>query len=143
LVEIYQNCNIFNDGAFDAIRDPDTREDWFIKLEHGQPIRFGRGGRSAVVAVGSELTIEQDVAPDDPRVVVHDAHSANPGYAYALARLQDLDPRYAPMGVLRDLTRPVFDEQLTAQLTKAGADRVARPGRLAELLRGKDSWSVS
>src|SRR5690242_18669175 len=47
LVEIYQNCNIFNDGAFDLLKDPDTRGEWIVPLEHGQPIRFG-GGRAVI-----------------------------------------------------------------------------------------------
>src|SRR4051812_24195168 len=76
LVEIYQNCNIFNDGAFDTLKDSATRDDWFIRLEHGAPIRFGSGGRKAVVRDASgSLDVADDVAPDDPRLVRHDAHS--------------------------------------------------------------------
>src|SRR5438094_819926 len=44
LIEIYQNCNIFNDGAFDLLKEADTRADWIIPLEHGEPIRFGADG---------------------------------------------------------------------------------------------------
>src|SRR6201991_1744782 len=49
LVEIYQNCNIFNDGAFDVLKDADTRDDWTIRMEHGQPLRFGADGSKAIV----------------------------------------------------------------------------------------------
>src|SRR5207253_472367 len=59
LVEIYQNCNIFNDGAFDELKDPATRDDWFVRLEHGQPIRFGAQGDKAVVRdVHGVLSVE-------------------------------------------------------------------------------------
>src|ERR1700712_5294097 len=75
LVEIYQNCNIFNDGAFDLLKDNDTRDDWMINLEHGQPLRFGADGSKAVIrGANGALTIEDGVAEDDPRVVIHDAH---------------------------------------------------------------------
>src|SRR5450432_244765 len=142
LVEIYQNCNIFNDGAFDELKDPTTRDDWFVRLEHGQPIRFGAQGAKAVVSnVGGVLAVEDDVAPDDPRVVVHDAHSEDATYAFGLSRLQSLDPRYAAMGVLRDVTRPTYDAQMSAQLEHAGAGAL-EDDALANLLRGKDSWRV-
>jgi len=87
LVEIYQNCNIFNDGAFDILKQADTREDWMIRMEHGQPLRFGAGGSKAVVrGDDGALVIEDGVADDDPRVVVHDAHADDPSYAFALSR---------------------------------------------------------
>src|SRR5580698_4123534 len=107
LVEIYQNCNIFNDGAFDLLKDADTRDDWTIRMEHGQPLRFGADGSKAVVrdATGG-LHVEDDVAADDPRVVVHDAHARDSTYAFALSRLTSADSRYAPMGVFRSVQRP-------------------------------------
>jgi 2-oxoglutarate ferredoxin oxidoreductase subunit beta len=142
LVEIYQNCNIFNDGAFDELKDSATRDDWFVRLEHGKPIRFGADGHKAVVSdVGGVLSVEDDVAPDDPRVVVHDAHSEDATYAFGLSRLQSLDPRYAAMGVLRDVTRPTYDAQMSAQLEHAGAGAL-EDHALTDLLRGKDSWQV-
>ncbi|MDX6229660.1 MAG: 2-oxoglutarate/2-oxoacid ferredoxin oxidoreductase subunit beta [Frankiales bacterium] len=142
LVEIYQNCNIFNDGAFDALKDPATRDDWFIRLEHGRPIRFGADAARAVVRdVSGELVVEDGVAQDDPRLVVHDAHSEDPTYAFALSRLQSLDTRYAAMGVLRDVTRPTYDALMSAQLEHAGAGALEEHA-LATLLRGNDSWQV-
>jgi 2-oxoglutarate/2-oxoacid ferredoxin oxidoreductase subunit beta len=142
LVEIYQNCNIFNDGAFDAVKDPATRDDWFIRLEHGAPVRFGAEESKALVRDPTgALAVENGVAHDDPRVVVHDAHAQDPSYAFALSRLQSLDVRYAAMGVLRDVTRPVYDEQMSDQLEHAGAGTLDEHS-LADLLRGKDTWHV-
>jgi 2-oxoglutarate ferredoxin oxidoreductase subunit beta len=145
LVEIYQNCNIFNDGAFDAIKDPATREDYFIRLEHGQPIRFGHDNAKAVIrdpATGA-LSIAHDVAEGDPRIVTHDAHTTDPSLAFALSRLQSLDVRYSPMGVIRDIQRPSYDAQMTAQLTEAAAARPHDDDALDALLRGADSWTVA
>jgi 2-oxoglutarate ferredoxin oxidoreductase subunit beta len=142
LVEIYQNCNIFNDGAFDDLKDPATRDSWFIRLEHGRPIRFGKDATKAVVQdIGGALTVEDGVADDDPRLVVHDAHSEDPTYAFALSRLQSLDARYAAMGVLRDVTRPTYDALMSAQLENAGAGALDEHA-LANLLRGNDSWRL-
>ena len=141
LVEIYQNCNIFNDGAFDLLKDPDTRGDWIIGLEHGQPVRFGSRAVVRDPATGS-LTVEDQVADDDPRVVVHDAHAADPSYAFALSRLSQLDSRYTPMGVFRDVDRPSYDRLVNEQLDLARLQAPGDAGALAELLRGSDPWTV-
>jgi 2-oxoglutarate ferredoxin oxidoreductase subunit beta len=143
LVEIYQNCNIFNDGTFDSIKDPATRDDWFIRLQHGQPIRFGSDNTKAVVRTESgNLTIEHDVADNDRRIVTHDAHSEDPSYAFALSRLQSIDVRYSPMGVLRDVARPVYDEQMAAQIDEAKAAATPDEDTIGTLLQGKDTWVV-
>jgi len=144
LVEIYQNCNIFNDGAFDVLKEPDTRDDFTIRMEHGQPLRFGADGSKAVVrdATGA-LAIEDDVPADDPRVVVHDAHDENPAYAFALSRLQSIDARYAPMGVFRSVGRPVYDELMADQLEKAAAAAPSDGPALQKLLLGPDHWAVA
>ena len=142
LVEIYQNCNIFNDGAFDKLKDPKPGTTGSYGSSTAQPIRFGARGDKAVVRdVHGVLSVEDDVAPDDPRVVVHDAHSEDSTYAFGLSRLQSLDPRYAAMGVLRDVSRPTYDAQMSAQLEHAGAGAID-DNALADLLRGKDSWQV-
>jgi 2-oxoglutarate ferredoxin oxidoreductase subunit beta len=144
LVEIYQNCNIFNDGAFDLLKDSDTRDDWTIRLEHGQPIRFGADSGKAVVrdpATGA-LSVADNVAADDPRVVVHDAHAADPTYAFGLSRLTNLDSRYAPMGVFRSVERPTYDALMAAQLEQAASTGPGDDDALAGLLRGNEAWTI-
>jgi 2-oxoglutarate ferredoxin oxidoreductase subunit beta len=143
LVEIYQNCNIFNDGAFDVLKDADTRDDWTIRMEHGQPLRFGADGSKAVVrdAEGS-LSVADGVSDHDPRIVVHDAHRADPSYAFALSRLSSGEAAYAPMGVFRDVQRPVYDTMMTEQLDTAAASAPSDAGALQTLLAGSDTWTV-
>jgi 2-oxoglutarate/2-oxoacid ferredoxin oxidoreductase subunit beta len=144
LVEIYQNCNIFNDGAFDVLKDSDTRDDWTIRLEHGQPLRFGANGTKAVIrdpATGS-LRIEDDVAEGDSRVVVHDAHSADPSYAFALSRLSSPDVGYAPMGVFRSVERPSYDKLMLAQLEQAAEASAHDEAALSQVLHGRDTWTI-
>jgi 2-oxoglutarate ferredoxin oxidoreductase subunit beta len=144
LVEIYQNCNIFNDGAFDVLKDADTRDDWTIRLEHGQPIRFGADGSKAVVRnPNGTLAVAENVAEDDPRVVVHDAHDDNHAYAFALSRLVALDSRYAPMGVFRSVERPTYDAMMAEQLDAASAKSAGDDDALQKLLLGADTWTVA
>ena len=149
LIEIYQNCNIFNDGAFDVLKDNDTRDDWTIRMEHGRPLRFGAALDKAVVrGADGSLAIEEGVAEDDPRVVVHDAHSENPAYAFALSRLQSVDTRYAPMGVFRSVEHSTYDKLMAAQLDTAAA-KAEQSGQgtdddaLQALLQGADHWQVA
>ncbi|MEO6503856.1 MAG: 2-oxoacid:ferredoxin oxidoreductase subunit beta [Jatrophihabitantaceae bacterium] len=147
LVEIYQNCNIFNDGAFDLLKDSETKGEWIIGLEHGQEIRFGPTDSPTSKAVVRDpltgaLRVEDDVAPGDPRVVVHDAHVEDPSYAFALSRLSQIDSRYSPMGVFRDVTRPSYDQLLNDQLSVAKAKAPGDADALTSLLRGSDTWTI-
>jgi 2-oxoglutarate ferredoxin oxidoreductase subunit beta len=153
LVEIYQNCNIFNDGAFDVLKDNETRDDWTIRMEHGQPLRFGAldtsgvGTKAVVRQTDGSLEIEENVAADDPRVVIHDAHHENPAYAFALSRLQSVDSRYAPMGVFRSVEHATYDTLMADQLHVAAA-KAEQTGQgtgddaLQALLNGSDTWRV-
>jgi 2-oxoglutarate ferredoxin oxidoreductase subunit beta len=144
LVEIYQNCNIFNDGAFELLKDSETRDEWIIRMEHGQPLRFGADGSSAVVrGDNGSLRIESDVAPDDPRAVVHDAHAEDPSYAFALSRLSSIDSRYSPMGVFRSVARPSYDRLMADQLELATAKAPGDGAAFEALLRGADTWSIA
>ncbi|HEX3813171.1 MAG TPA: 2-oxoacid:ferredoxin oxidoreductase subunit beta [Mycobacteriales bacterium] len=140
LVEIYQNCNIFNDDAFALLKDSETRDDWTIRLEHGKPLRFGRDNSKAVVrdrSTGS-LRIVEDVI-DDADVVIHDEQNEDPSYAFALSRLSGSDLRYAPVGVFRSVQRPVYDDDLRTQIDQAKA---AKGPDLTGLLHGSDNWTV-
>ena len=140
-VEIYQNCNIYNDGAFDLLKDSDTRDDWTIRLVHSEPVRFGRDGSKAVLrdpGTGA-LRAAEHVPDGDPSVVVHDAHADDPSYAFALSRLSGTDLRYTPIGVFRSVERPSYDELMTEQVEQAKA---AAPADLVGLLRGRDTWTI-
>jgi 2-oxoglutarate/2-oxoacid ferredoxin oxidoreductase subunit beta len=143
LVEIYQNSNIFNDGAFDLLKDADTKADWIVPVEDGQPLRFGNEGTKAVVrhADGS-LAVEEGVAADDPRVVVHDSHAADPTSAFALSRLSSGEPRYTPMGVFRDVDRPSYGAQLVDQIDSVQHGTPPSDDDYDALLRGNDTWTV-
>ena len=79
LVEIYQNCNIFNDGAFEGLKDPDTRDEWTIRLEQGKPIRFGVDGKHGVMrAADATLQIVDVDEVGEDALLVHDAHAHGP-----------------------------------------------------------------
>jgi 2-oxoglutarate ferredoxin oxidoreductase subunit beta len=81
------------------------------------------------------------VADGDPRVVVHDAHAQDPSYAFALSRLTSRDARYAPMGVFRDVARPVYDTLMAEQLEQAAAS-ASDDAAFDALVRGNDTWTV-
>ncbi|SDF29844.1 2-oxoglutarate ferredoxin oxidoreductase subunit beta [Streptomyces griseoaurantiacus] len=143
LVEIYQNCNIFNDGAFEALKDQQQAEEAVIRLEHGQPIRFGPDRAKGVVrdpATGDLQVVE--VTPDnEAQVLVHDAHSASPTTAFALSRLADPDTlHHTPIGVFRSVDRPVYDTLMAGQLDTAVEQN--GKGDLAALMAGGDTWTV-
>ncbi|APU12616.1 MULTISPECIES: 2-oxoacid:ferredoxin oxidoreductase subunit beta [Actinoalloteichus] len=138
LVEIYQNCPIFNDGAFDVLKEPGERERRIIPLRHGEPIVFGADGEYGVVADGFELRVVKTSEVDRAALVVHDVTRSDPGYAFALSRLggQDLDPTVT--GVFRAVSRPTYDDQARAQVAEAAA----KTPDLAALLHGRETWTV-
>ncbi|WP_030710234.1 2-oxoacid:ferredoxin oxidoreductase subunit beta [Streptomyces sp. NRRL F-2580] len=143
LVEIYQNCNIFNDGAFEVLKDRDQALEAVIRLEDGRPIRFGADGAKGVVrnpATGDLEVVE--VTPDnESRILVHDAKTASPTTAFALSRLADPDTlHHTPIGVFRSVERPVYDTLMADQLDTA-IDRSGK-GDLGALLTGNDTWTV-
>ncbi|MEU9447072.1 2-oxoacid:ferredoxin oxidoreductase subunit beta, partial [Streptomyces sp. NPDC048304] len=143
LIEIYQNCNIFNDGAFDTLKDKQQAEEALIRLEHGKPIRFGPDGSRGVVrerATGDLKVVT--VTPDNEAdVLLHDAHAASPTTAFALSRLADPDTlHHTPIGVFRSVDRPVYDTAMADQLETAIEQK--GKGDLAALLAGGDTWTV-
>ena len=138
LVEIYQNCNIFNDDAFEVLKSPETRDDYLIRLVHGEPITFGvDGSRGVRRSASGSLEV---CAGDDPGVLIHDAHDDDPSLAFALSRVTRPDLSMTPIGVFRDVERPVYDDLMTAQLDQAVAKNGA--GDLAALIAGRDTWTI-
>jgi 2-oxoglutarate ferredoxin oxidoreductase subunit beta len=141
LIEIYQNCPIFNDDAFAPVTAPGSREQHLVRLEHAEPIRFGpdrsqglrfdRRGSLEAIAVA-------DAAPDE--LLTHDAHRADPSYAFALSRLDSADFEHTPIGVFRQVPRDSYDELMSAQIEHARQKQ--GDGDLAALLAGNDTWQV-
>jgi len=143
LVEIYQNCNIFNDEAFDVLKDAATKDDYTIRLEHGRPVRFGAdGGKGVVRAPDATLRVVDVADAGEDALIVHDAHADNPDLAFALSRLADpVTLERTTIGVFRSVSRPTYGDLMAEQLEQARAQR--GPGNLAGLIAGQDTWTVS
>ena len=131
LIEIYQNCPVFNEGAFDALRDKKQNAIHAIRLEHGEPITFN-GGTQQVVRDGFGLRIA-DAGDGEP--VIHDAHAEDPSLAFALSRLSLQPTGPTPIGIFRSVERPVHGAQL--------ASGAPSEDQLSALLGGGDTWTVA
>jgi 2-oxoglutarate/2-oxoacid ferredoxin oxidoreductase subunit beta len=140
-VEIYQNCPVFNDGAFGSLRSPKGTPSQ-IRLEHGRPIRFGAELERGVVRdPDGRLRIVDVAEAGEGALVVHDAHAADPSEAFAIAQLASGPSDPTPIGVLRDVRRTVYGEASGAEL-EAAREHVDA-AQLDALLRAGDVWSVS
>jgi 2-oxoglutarate ferredoxin oxidoreductase subunit beta len=140
-VEIYQNCNIFNDGAFLALASKDGGTRNRIYIEHGKPIRFGKDGENGVHMTDSGRLEIVDVATvGTDRLLVHDERRDDPSLAFALSRLAEGPTQPTPFGVFRAVERPVYGDAVEAQLRSA-AERQG-PGELTKLIAGSDTWTV-
>ncbi len=142
-VEILQNCNIFNDGAWESLTEKDARSEHVLQLEHGKPLIFGMNrdkgirrrsdGDIEVVQLGNGVT-EKDL-------VIHDAHHPRPSYAFLLSHMEHRAGFPTPLGVLRawdDLPR--YEDIMNSQIAEVIAKR--GQGDLAKLLRAGDTWEV-
>ena len=141
LVEIMQDCPIFNDGSFDALRK-EGAEDRIINLSHGEPITFGADGAYCVVKSGYGLEVAKtaDVSADE--IVVHNATIEDPAYAFALSRLSEQNLDHMVMGIFRQVSKPTYDDAARNQVTSAREAKAHDTAALQSLLRGKDTWSV-
>ncbi|HEU4507224.1 MAG TPA: 2-oxoacid:ferredoxin oxidoreductase subunit beta [Pyrinomonadaceae bacterium] len=140
-IEVYQNCNIFNDKAFDHFADRSVRSDRVLYLEHGKPMIFGKdrnkgirmnGALPEVVTIGENGITENDL-------LVHDIHLNDPSVAFMLARMEQ--PEFPqPVGIFRTIDRPTYEDmmmdQIDASIAKVG------PGSLEKLIHSGDTWVV-
>jgi len=142
-VEILQNCVVFNDGAWDDLENRAARAETALVLEHGKPLVFGSPGRRrGIVLAGGVASIAELDDDEDPvarGVVVHDEGQQTPAYAYALASLQRPDFPL-PVGVIRRVEKPCYEDMLGQQVEQAVAERGA--GDLDALLHSGDTWQV-
>jgi 2-oxoglutarate ferredoxin oxidoreductase subunit beta len=140
-VEVLQNCNIFNDGAFRDFTEREVRDDRMLALEHGKPMIFGanrdkgirlRGLHPEVVTIGENGVGEADL-------LVHDEEAQDPYLAFMLSRMWY--PEFpVPVGVFRRVTRPTHDQLLTGQIEDAITRQGA--GDLQKLLLSGETWVV-
>ncbi len=140
-VEVYQNCNVFNDGAWAYAQDKATREDMTLELEHGKPMIFGKDRDKGIRLNG--LTPEvvdlntSGVKEDD--LLFHD-ECGDAMHAFLLARMRRPDfPE--PIGVFRDIQRETFDEAMRYQV-QAAVEKRGR-GDLQKLFSSGDTWKVA
>ena len=140
LVEIYQNCNIFNDGAWEPLKDADTRDDLLMRLEHGKPIRLG-ANRAVFRDAQGAISIGEVTPANEADIVIHDAHAEDPSLAFALSRMSDpVTLSNTPIGVFRSVQREVYDRAVQEQIDDVIASQGA--GDLAALLRSTDTWEI-
>jgi len=141
-VEVYQNCNIFNDGAFDMFTERAVREDRTVELEHGKPILFGKE-KNKGVRMRSDMHLEvvdmgNSVSESD--LIVHNEKAPDSYLAYMLARMEY--PVYpVPIGVFRDVDKPTY-EALLAEQVESAVEKMG-PGDLEKLINGGDTWVIS
>jgi len=140
-VEVYQNCNVFNDGAFEEITGRATRDEMLIPLEHGRPIRFGADADKGVVMDSQgRLSIVKVADVGEDALLVHDEHRENPDLAFALSRLARGPHEPTPIGVFRAVERPDYGSLMEHQLVEAQARK--GPGDLAALLSSGTTWTA-
>jgi 2-oxoglutarate ferredoxin oxidoreductase subunit beta len=140
-VEIYQNCNVFNDGAFEDVTAKEARPNMLIPLEHGQPVRFGAQQEKGVMLDGQGRAMIVDVADvGDDAILVHDEKREEPGLACLLSRLAAGPHSPTPVGVFRAVDRPTYGDEVQRQLVDAQARQ--GPGDLKALLRSAAIWEV-
>ena len=140
-VEIYQNCNVFNDGAFDQVTARDARAKMLIPLVHGQPVRFGADNELGVTvdAQGRARIVNVAEAGEDA-ILVHDEAREEPGLAFMLSRLARGPFEPTPIGVFRAVERPDYGTLVQQQVLDARERQ--GPGDLAALFASGTTWEV-
>jgi 2-oxoglutarate ferredoxin oxidoreductase subunit beta len=129
LVEIYQNCNIFNDGAFDLVKNPQTRDEALIRLQAGEPIVLG--DKRLVRDATGHLHMAED-----GEAVRHDPTDLD--LAFALSRLSGVHLDHTPIGIFRQVEQPTYDDGVRAQVEANATEQ-----DLQALLTGPDPWTVT
>ncbi len=139
-VEIYQNCPIFNDGAFEYATGKDTKNDTTLMLEHGKPLVFGGEKKKGIRLHGMDPEIVElggEITEDD--LLFHDEKSEDPTLAFMLSQMR-YPHNPEPMGVFRAINRPTYDDQVNEQVRDVTEKQ--GPGNLEALLNSGDTWVV-
>jgi 2-oxoglutarate ferredoxin oxidoreductase subunit beta len=141
-VEVYQNCNVFNDGAWDYAKDRDSKANATIELQHGKPLIFGKDREKGIRLNGMNpevVELGKGISEDD--LLFHDERAPEPSLAYLLSRMRWEDGFPEPIGVFRAVNAPQYDEMINQQVAEATAKR--GKGDLEALYNSGDTWTVS
>ena len=140
-VEVYQNCNVFNDGAWEYATSKETKSDAVVEIEHGKPLIFGKARNKGIRLNGTTpeiVELGKGIKEDD--LLFHDERSPEPTLAYLLSRMRH--PEFPePIGVFRAVERPLYEVELNKQITEARAKR--GDGDLNKLFNSGECWTVS
>jgi len=139
-VEIYQNCNVFNDGAFSLFTEKDTRDDHVVYLEHGKPLIFGKAQEKGIRLNGftPEVVKTNEGRYSVSDLLVHNEQDST--LAFILANMIHNPDLPRPMGVFMALSRPTYEEMMQEQIAKAKSKR--GDGDLQKLLNGEETWVI-
>jgi len=140
LLEIYQNCNVFNDKAFLDLTDKASRDGNRIWLHDGEPITFGPNDEYGVVVDGEGARVVEVAKAGLHNIHVHQASNPNPSVAFALSRLAHGPYGPTPLGVFRNVAVADYGHEMQSQIAAAQADK--GPGDLAKLIRSRGTWTV-
>ena len=142
-IEIYQNCNIFNDGAFFKLSEKETKDDSVLILEHDKPMVFGKDGSKGIKLDGAKPTIVDitngKYSKDD--LWVHDEFADSPAHAMILAHLDDNPDFPTPIGVFRQVIKETYDAGITRQIEQVTGKKGT--GDLEKMLLGGNTWEVN
>ena len=141
-VEILQNCNIFNDGAFADVTDRKTSADNKVDLQHGKPLIFGEKRKKGIRLDGDfdpVVTAVGEKGVPEEELLHHDETTSNPSLAYLLSQLGPPDFP-TPVGVFRDIEQETYEGAVHRQVREAG--QAAAVKDLDALLREGDTWEV-
>jgi 2-oxoglutarate ferredoxin oxidoreductase subunit beta len=141
VIEVLQNCVIFNDGIHDVVADKEVREDRTIVLKHGAPMIFGKGNNKGLILDGLKLKVvtigENGIT--EKNLLVHDATESNPGIQYMLANMKY--PEYpVALGVIRAVEAPTYEVSVEEQIK--GIQKTARIKNMDDLLHSGSVWDV-
>ncbi len=140
LLEIYQNCNVFNDKAFLDLTDKNSRDSNRIWIRDGEPITFGADNEYGVVVDGEGARVVEVAKAGHRNIHVHDASVPNPAVAFALSRLSYGPYGPTPLGIFRNVDVPSYGEEMESQIAEAQASK--GPGDMAQLIRSRGTWTV-
>ena len=139
-VEIYQNCNVFNDGAFFTYTEKDTKDDNVVFIEHGKPMVFGKERDKGIRLDGFTPTV---VSIKDGPYTVNDLivhNEKDTMLSFILARMSSIHDLPRPVGVVYSVERPLYEAEVGRQISQALQKQ--GEGDLKKLLHHGETWSI-